>query len=157
MKGAVALLSALLSASLFHTALADWTLAGRMAVPRVYHTATALPDGTVLVCGGYGGGRILDSAERFDPVTEQFRAAGRMTAAREYAAAAPLPGGQVLLTGGRSSDQMASTAEVYDPAGHAFLPLPAMVDWACSKVWLDLRRARKLLASVGVGARCRSN
>ena len=63
-----------------------------MAVPRVYHTATLLPDGSVLVCGGYGGGRILDSAERYDPSAEQFRPAGRMMAARDYAAAAPLPG-----------------------------------------------------------------
>ena len=44
-----------------------------MAVARVYHTAAALPDGSVLVCGGYGAGRIQNSAERFDPVTGRFR------------------------------------------------------------------------------------
>ena len=103
-----------------------FTPAGQMAVPRVYHTATALPDGSVLVCGGYGAGRILDSAERYDPVLGQFLPAGRMTVAREYAAAAPLPGGRVLITGGRSSDQMASSAELYDPALDAFQPLPPM-------------------------------
>src|SRR5437899_2964803 len=97
-----------------------------MAVRRVYHTTTGLPDGTVLVCGGYGAGRIWASAERFDPVTEQFRTAGRMTVAREYAAAAPLPGGRVLITGGRSSDRMASSAELYDPALRLFQPLPPM-------------------------------
>src|SRR5439155_20956484 len=58
--------------------------AGQMAAPRVYHAAAALPDGTVLVCGGYGAGSIRDSAERYDPAAGQFRPAGRMTVAREY-------------------------------------------------------------------------
>src|SRR5689334_23285121 len=36
--------------------------------PRAWHTATVLPDGTVLIFGGLGiSGRVLADPERFDP------------------------------------------------------------------------------------------
>src|SRR5438105_1762049 len=45
-----------------------WSYTGSLNTPRSGHTATLLPNGKVLVAGGYSGGP-LDSAELYDPAT----------------------------------------------------------------------------------------
>src|SRR5215831_10113665 len=48
----------------------SFTTTGDMMVPRLFHTATLLPDGTVLIAGGITPGSnpsILTSAEIYDP------------------------------------------------------------------------------------------
>src|SRR5688572_15061769 len=45
-----------------------WTSAASMSVARSSHTATLLPNGKILVTGGYnGGGYALSSSEIYDP------------------------------------------------------------------------------------------
>jgi Bacterial Ig-like domain (group 3)/Galactose oxidase, central domain len=47
--------------------------AGCMTTPRISHTETALPDGTVLLAGGHDGtGTVLGSTEYFDPAGKAF-------------------------------------------------------------------------------------
>ncbi len=92
---------------------------GSMSTGRVNHTATLLPDGKVLIAGGWDGTSSLSSAEIFDPDTETFTPTGSLGTARRSATATALAGGKVLIAGGRS-DQYLASAEVFDPSTGSF-------------------------------------
>ena len=93
-------------------------------------TATALPDGQVLIAGGYNGtSGILQSAELFNPATDTFTAltgsGNELQTARAGASAAALPGGQVLIAGGYGNSGYLQSAELFNPATDTFTALPA--------------------------------
>jgi len=90
-----------------------------MSTNRSYHTATLLPDGKVLVTGGYNPtGGILKNVELYDPATGIWSATTPMTASRDYHAAILLPNGKVLVTGGTAGEAPNgnSSDDLYDPA-----------------------------------------
>jgi hypothetical protein len=97
------------SALLFDPATGSWTSTGSMNVPRWMHSATLLPNGTVLVAGGQPGfGRPGDetTSETYDPRTGVWT----LTAPRSPSTGTTtlLPSGRVLLAG--------TSAQIYDPA-----------------------------------------
>jgi subtilisin-like proprotein convertase family protein len=94
-----------------------WTGAGSMTdAARYAHTATLLPNGKVLVVGGYGNsGAALSSAELYDPVSGWEPPTGSMAAARYFHTATLLPNGKVLVVGGYGSSGALRSAELYDP------------------------------------------
>jgi Galactose oxidase, central domain len=56
----------------------SWTPTGSLNIARVYHTATVLPNGKVLVTGGRGYNyEALNSAELYDPATGTWSITGR--------------------------------------------------------------------------------
>ena len=57
--------------------------AGSMSYARVWHTATLLSDGRVLVAGGSNGLGYLASAEVYDPRTRTFGPTGSMGNGRD--------------------------------------------------------------------------
>jgi large repetitive protein len=89
--------------------------------PRTNHTATLLPDGRVLIVGGFRDVRDtmsdLASAELWDPATGVSTPAGSMAVGRAYHTATLLRDGRVLVVGGRQR-----LAEVWDPQTLTFSP-----------------------------------
>jgi Domain of unknown function (DUF4082)/Domain of unknown function (DUF1929) len=97
----------------------NWTLRESMKFPRVYHTATLLPDGKVLVSGGVAcpgsiniqtvnvsgfvtcsAGQVL-TPELWDPQTGKWTTMNKHSDVRAYhSVAALLPDGRVLVGGG---------------------------------------------------------
>lgn len=92
---------------------------------RSYHTATPLPDGTVLIGGGEsesGFSLITEAtAEIYDPSTDTFAVVGSMQGGREVHTATLLKDGRVLLAGGIFYQDVGiflgslNTADVYTP------------------------------------------
>ena len=94
------------------------TTFGALRHPRAWHTATLLPDGTVLVAGGIGpDGQVVRTTELFDPETQQFRSlVGTSSTPRAYHSATLLTEGLVLIAGGISEKgEPLQQAELWDP------------------------------------------
>ncbi len=92
--------------------------------------AASLPDGKMLIAGGFDGSSYLQSAELFDPNTNSFTAlaasgSSELQTAREDAVAASLPGGRVLIAGGFDGSNFLHSAELFDPSTDTFTALPA--------------------------------
>lgn len=68
---------ALATAEIYHPGMGTWTAAEEMRTGRNRGTATLLPDGTVLVAGGYDFWGI-DTAEIYRPASGTWRPAGSM-------------------------------------------------------------------------------
>ena len=92
-----------------------WTATNSLNTARVAHTATLLPNGKVLVAGGFGTSSYLTSAELYDPASGSWTATGSLNTARENHTATLLPNGNVLVAGGANNNFLTS-AELYDPA-----------------------------------------
>jgi hypothetical protein len=122
-----------------------------MTTRRAAHTATLLPDGRVLVAGGFANGSNLASTEVFDSTRETFTNAGNMSIARAGHTATLLSNGKVLIAGGYNGSYLAS-AELYDPAANSFTPTGAMNAARSGHVATLLPNGKVLLAGgVGVG------
>jgi hypothetical protein len=93
---------------------------GNMTTGRSYHTATLLPDGTVLIAGGEGkpssNPTATTSAEIYDPAIGAFSRTGDMTDGHIEHKATLLLDGRVLLTGGYTEDLNPASAELYVPS-----------------------------------------
>ena len=112
----------------------EWVKTSRFHWERTYHTASLLPDGTVLVAGGTGrvvlkegedeslwrGNQDLNSAEIYDPKTDEWENAPDMTYKKQLAQAITLEDGRVMIIGGRSGVLTLSSIEVYDSEANSW-------------------------------------
>ena len=98
----------------------SFTAASDMQSPRSDFTATALPNGKILVAGGLDVSGFLASAELFDPASDTWTATGALNQTRDGHTATLLPDGKVLVVGGveanDASGESLVDAELYDPA-----------------------------------------
>jgi N-acetylneuraminic acid mutarotase len=99
-----------------------------MAAGRIFHTATRLADGSVLVAGGVTGSgpELPDFAELYDPATGSWTAAGTFVTPRRSHTATLLTDGKVMVAGGFGMLDAMASADVYDPAARSWTPIAAM-------------------------------
>ncbi len=92
-----------------------------MSTPRAGGEAIALPDGRVLVTGGWTGDRVAPNAEIYDPATGRWSPAGDMLEARMSHMLVALQDGRILVVGGDTRPRRSlSSAEIFDPATSTF-------------------------------------
>ncbi len=133
-----------------------WAATGSMIEGRVYFTTTVLPNGKVLVAGGFSNGdgsRPLASAELYDPSSGSWSATGKMHQARAGHTATLLSDGTVLVAGGGSSpSDTLRSAELYDPQTGLWSATGAMIEARASHTATRLADGDVLVAGGGAGA-----
>ena len=131
--GAPAAPVSLASAEVYDVATGMFRPAGMLQVARDSHSATLLPNGTVLVAGGYShafdgdaqpGWITRADAELFDPARLVSTSAASLVSDRAEHLATVLSDGQILITGGIAGD--------FSPCCH---PKPFIVTLASAETY----------------------
>jgi hypothetical protein len=113
--------------------------------PRLRHTATRLPNGRVLVIGGYSR-----TAEEYNPESKTWSAVGNPIATHRAHTATRLPDGTVLVAGGAKSSS-ASVEELYDPTQGVWSPTGRMSTPRYDHTAVVLPDGKVLVAGGGSG------
>lgn len=140
-------------AELYEPATRRFVPGPTMVRARAGHTATALPDGRVLIVGGYPdeGRPPLRDAEIYDPGTGAFTQTGALATARGAHSATPLRDGRILVVGGVDGRGTLSTVELYDPASGGFTAAASLPSPRATHGAVLLRDGRVLVAGGQAG------
>ncbi len=137
-----------------------------MNTARTRAAAVLLPNGKVLIAGGFGptplfpSGTQLDSIELYDPVTNNFAPAASlptMSDGRDGPTATLLPNGKVLIAGGDDGKVVlnvvspTNTVDLYDPATNSFAASTPLMNEARELATATLLANDKVLIAGGQG------
>lgn len=100
---------------------------GVMVSSRSNHSAVTLPDGNVLVAGGFGANDIItNSAEIYYSTAGRWRATTPMATARALNTATALKDGRIMFAGGISPSGPLTSVEAYNTQTGVWTPLDSM-------------------------------
>ncbi len=127
---------------------------GAMHIARASQSSTLLPDGKVLIAGGFAGsGGEYDpyrTTELYDPGSGTFELAASMSIGRSGHTATLLKNGKVLMVGGWTGRyDIRQSAELYDPATNTFAPTGDLVVERAGSTATLLVDGRVLIAGGG--------
>jgi WD40 repeat protein len=105
------------SGEIYSPTTGTFTVTGGLNALRIADASALLPDGRVLIAGGYDENTALDTAEVFDPTTRHFTpTANNLDVPRSSFNAVTLNDGKVLIANGSAG----VTAELFDPKTTSF-------------------------------------
>jgi hypothetical protein len=122
-----------------------------MHIARASHSSTLLPNGMVLIAGGFAGSggeyNPYRTAELFDPHSGTFQSVAEMSIGRSGHSATLLKNGRVLIVGGWTGRyDLRGSAEIYDPATKTFTPTGNLVVERAGNTATPLADGRVLIA-----------
>lgn len=109
------------NAEIYNRAEKRFITTGKMISKRSGHTSTLLPNGKVLIAGGFYGNAMTQIAEIYDPETKVFTRTGDLNTGRYGHRAVLLANGNVLIIGGdKGNGNPTKINEIYDVNSNTF-------------------------------------
>jgi N-acetylneuraminic acid mutarotase len=96
------------SVEVYDPATGTWTVNGSLIGQRLLHTATLLPDGNLVVAGGWPDPYSTYTWELYDPATQTWTFTGSLHTGRQNHMTTLLANGTVLVAGGMNSGTVTS-------------------------------------------------
>jgi hypothetical protein len=115
------------SADIFYPKTGIFVPTTPMLTARGNHTATLMPDGTVLVVGGQtsSGGSYLSAVESYSPTAAAWTSLASLPSPLAYHTATLLPDGRLLVVGGYGNSGPTTQVLLYNPTTNAWSSSPA--------------------------------
>ena len=145
------------AAEIYNAKTGTWRSAGHMARPRYVHSAVLLPDGRVLVAGGWYATSSSDpsheTVEIYDPAANKWSTTGSMIQARAEFGMVNLADGRVLAAGGIDpAYKVTAASELYDPATGTWHATGRLAVGAMGSAVQPLRDGRVLIVGGAMDA-----
>ena len=134
---------------LFDPATGRFRAGPRLQRPRVGHAAFRLPDGRVVIAGGWHGARPTAGTEIYDRARNTIAAGPAMTTPRGGFTVTPLGRGRFLIAGGEDARGPLASAEIFDAASMRFRRTGSMASRRFAHAAAPLGRGRVLVTGGG--------
>jgi hypothetical protein len=104
--------------------IGTWAATPPLSIGGEYHSASLLPDGKVLIAGGYApGGAYLYNSDLYDPTSGTWASTGSLGTARKNHTATRLADGRVLVAGGYQGCWVLPDCELYNSTNEPVAPI----------------------------------
>jgi N-acetylneuraminic acid mutarotase len=134
-----------------------WTLADPMHQARAFFASAELPNGNLLVTGGFNNNVNLADTEIYDWRKRSWRTVALMNQVRSAPVAVTLENGRVLVTGGgnwtrtNQTNVFLKSCEIYNPRTDSWSMTGSMNDARFEDFAVFLLPGHKVLAAGGAG------